>query len=242
MEVFDVYNDFKNKVLINRSSKITELLDSLSYNEKIKGITIVSKYNDDNTALEALSIFKNAKYDLVYELLINDTATKGNVSVEGARLINNAREEFNAANALDVLCDKLSIENGLAIEGAKIINSSSNWYNAYYARYPLTSINAIKNGIALEAAKIINESPNEFNAFFASLVLCNEYAINNDMALMIAKEINEANSWVTTNNIMDKYFIGKITSFEEDHLHSDEAYMLLSNNNIRKKVKCSCKF
>ena len=41
MAVFDVYNDFKNKVLINRSSKITELLDSLNYNEKIKGITIV---------------------------------------------------------------------------------------------------------------------------------------------------------------------------------------------------------
>ena len=225
MAVFDVYNDFKNKVLINRSSKITELLDSLNYNEKIKGITIVSKYNDDNDALEALNIFKNAKYDSIYELLINES-----------------REGFNAANALDVLCNKLSIENGLAIEGAKIINNSSNWYNAYYARYPLTSIIAIKKGIALEGARIINESPNEFNALFASLVLCNEYAVNNDIAPMIAREINEANSLVTTNNIIDKYLIGKITSFEEDHLHSDEVYTLLSNNNIRKKVKCSCKF
>lgn len=242
MEVFDVYNDFKNKVLINRSSKTAELLNSLSYNEIIKGITIVSKYNNDNTALEALNIFKNAKYDSIYELLINDTAIKGNVSIEGARLINNAEERFKAANALDVLCNKLSIENVLAIEGAKIINNSSNWYNAYYARYPLTSIIAIKKGIALEGARIINESPNEFNALFASLVLCNEYAINNDMALMIAKEINEASSWVITNNIIDKYLIGKITSFEEDHLHSDKVYTLLSNNNIRKKVKCSCKF
>jgi len=242
MAVFDVYNDFKNKVLINRSSKITELLDSLNYNEKIKGITIVSKYNDDNDALEALNIFKNAKYDSIYELLINDTAIKGNISIEGARLINESREGFNAANALDVLCNKLSIENGLAIEGAKIINNSSNWYNAYYARYPLTSIIAIKKGIALESARIINESPNEFNALFASLVLCNEYAVNNDIAPMIAREINEANSLVTTNNIIDKYLIGKITSFEEDHLHSDEVYTLLSNNNIRKKVKCSCKF
>ena len=116
MAVFDVYNDFKNKVLINRSSKITELLDSLNYNEKIKGITIVSKYNDDNDALEALNIFKNAKYDSIYELLINDTAIKGNISIEGARLINESREGFNAANALDVLCNKLSIENVLAIE------------------------------------------------------------------------------------------------------------------------------
>lgn len=242
MEVFNVYNDFKNKNLINRSSKITELLDGLGYDKIIKGIIIVSKYNDDNTALEALNIFKNAKYDSIYKLLINDTAIKGNVSIAGARLINNAREEFNAANALDVLCNELSIENSLAIEGAKIINNSSNWYNAYYARYPLTSINAIKNGIALEAAKIINESPNEFNAFFASLVLCNEYAINNDIALMIAKEINKSNNWTTMNNIMDKYFVGKITSFEEDHLYSDEDYMILYNSSVRKKIKCSYNF
>ena len=235
MEVLDIYNKFKNKSLINRSSKISEVLDSLSYNEKIKGITIVSKYSDDTTALEALSIFKNAKYDLVYELLINDTAIKGNISVEGARLINEAKEEFNAANAYSILCNKVAIENGLALEGTKIINLSKNWYNAYYGKYILTNENTIKAGYSLIGANIINNSDKEFKALFASMALCSEYLLSINKAVEIAEKINISSDWNMAYEILDK----SLTSTEvkqETSFHIKDDYALLTSIAAKKRI------
>lgn len=232
-------NKYKYDKLLEEDDTVLEMLLDLNFNLFNNGIDIINAYNDKASICEALAIYKNAKYNYVYRCLVNNNAIQYGISLEGSRIINMAKEEFNAVCACDVLCNENAIIGGVALEGAKIINSSRKWYNAYYARYVLMSNYAIKMGIALEGAKLINESNAEFNALFASEILCNETLIRMGKAISTAKLINQAKNWDTASKILDIYMDVIDDSDLDEKINEEEksSICLLSHKVIRRKSR-----
>ena len=180
--------------VIEQSEDVWNLLASLDNNKFEQSIKIIQKYASTNyNILEIVSLLNSSKYYYkVLSVLHNENAKGAGIALEGAKLINESPNEFNAMYGSYVLCNKEAIESGIALEGAKIINKAPNDFNAMRGRYVLCNKNAIESGIALEGAKIINDSQNAFNAVNADYVLCNKEVIESGIALEGAKLINEA--------------------------------------------------
>lgn len=226
---------YKDKSFLDREEWLLELLLTLDYDLLEYGINILDLYKNDNLAYEAIVLLKEYHNKEIGKCLTNMDTIASGISFEGARLLGESKNNFNLANACEVICNKTSIEGNIALEGAKIINNSSKWFNAYYARYPLTSTVAIKNGIALEGAKIINTLDEEYKALISSTILCNEYTNFNGIAVEIINKIKTAGNWDTINKMLEGYFEGNIDYFEKDHLYDDDTYSLILNKAIRTK-------
>lgn len=227
--------DYNDKVL-NRDERLLKLLLAMDDSLIKIGIDIINLYEDDILASEAIDILRRHPNMNVIRCLTNETSIKGNVSVEGAKILCDSKEAFNASCGCDVLCNESAIKGGVALEGAKIINLSKKWYNAYYGRYPLTDINVINAGYSLAGANIINNSDREFKALFASIALCSEYLLSTGMAVEVAERINTSSDWNMACEILDKYLINDRINLKEDALYKDECYSLLLNNIMRKRI------
>lgn len=208
-------NNYNDKIL-DRDEYITKILLTLDDSLIKIGIDIINLYEDDILASEAIDILKRHPNMNVIRCLTNENSIKGNVSLEGAKILCGSKEAFNASCGCDILCNETAIKGGIALEGAKIINHSKKWYNAYYGRYPLTDINVINAGYSLIGANIINNSDKEYKALFASIALCSEYTGN---VVNIAKKINTSSDWKTACEILDKYLINDRINLKEDTLY-----------------------
>ena len=229
-------NNYNDKIL-DRNEYILKLLLTLDDILIKIGIDIINLYEDDILASEAIDILRKHPNMNVIRCLTNENSIKGNVSVEGAKILCASKEAFNASCGCDVLCNETAIKSGIALEGAKIINQSKNWYNAYYGRYPLTDINVINAGYSLIGANIINNSDKEYKALFASMTLCSEYLLSTGNVVNIAEKINTSSDWKMACEILDKYLINDKINLKEDTLYKDESYSLLTNNMVRRRVK-----
>ena len=135
-------NNYNDKIL-DRDEYILKLLLTLDDSLIKIGIDIINLYEDDILASEAIDILKRHPNMNVIRCLTNENSIKGNVSLEGAKILCGSKEAFNASCGCDILCNETAIKSGIALEGAKIINHSKKWYNAYYGRDLLTDINII---------------------------------------------------------------------------------------------------
>ena len=204
-------NNYNDKIL-DRDEYILKLLLTLDDSLIKIGIDIINLYEDDILASEAIDILKRHPNMNVIRCLTNENSIKGNVSLEGAKILCGSKEAFNASCGCDILCNETAIKGGIALEGAKIINA----------------------GYSLIGANIINNSDKEYKALFASIALCSEYTGN---VVNIAKKINTSSDWKTACEILDKYLINDRINLKEDTLYKDESYSLLTNNIVRRRVK-----
>lgn len=229
--------NYIDKSFLDREEWLLELLLTLDDSILEYGINILVLYKDDNLAYEAICLLKKHSNREVGKCLTNIIAIKKGISLKGAILLGESKNNFNLVNACDIICNKTAIEEDIALEGVKIINNSNNWYNAYYARYPLTSNIAIKNNIALEGAKIINTFEEVYKAFLSSIILCSGYVLQNKMAFEIINKINTSSNWKETMKTIDSYFDDNVNWIPKDHLYKDEEYSLILNKAIRTKIK-----
>lgn len=209
LEEYEINEEDASKLLLKGDIVLEKLL-SLKEVLFRKAVIVINSYNNTNDILEALDILNNAKNVEVFVVLKDEDAIKAGIAIEGAKIINESKNYFNASCANYVLTNKDAIEAGIALEGAKIINESKKEFNAKYAKCVLRDDITIRAGIALEGAKIINESISDFNAHYASQILRDNLAIKAGIALDSARLINKTtdreSAFRLYNTIMDKLY------------------------------------
>lgn len=226
---------YKDKSFLDREKYLLELLLTLDNNLLEYGIKILNLYKDDNTTYEALILLSKYKNRETIECLTNINTINNNIAIEGTHLLNEGKNNFNRANACNIICNINSIKAGIALEGVKLINKSENWFNAYYARYPLTSKIAIDNNYAIKGANIINTANEIYKAQLLSIIVCNKYFIDNNLIQLLEDKINNTNSWDSAYNLLYEYIKDDIY-FEEDYLYKDDTYSLIGNKLFSKKL------
>ena len=179
--------------VLNLDENILDLLASVNLMELNEYVNIIELYPLANYNLrEIIMILRNAKHFCVTaDVLLSKRLIEAGIVLEGARIVNESKEYFNAKYASQVLTNEDAIKSGIALDGAKTINESDNEFNSQYASQVLMDEGAIKSGIALEGARIINESKKYFNAKCASEFLLNERALELGNAVTLATKANE---------------------------------------------------
>lgn len=131
-------NNYNDKIL-DRDEYILKLLLTLDDSLIKIGIDIINLYEDDILASEAIDILKRHPNMNVIRCLTNENSIKGNVSLEGAKILCGSKEAFNASCGCDILCNETAIKGGIAlcseytgnvVNIAKKINTSSDWKTA----------------------------------------------------------------------------------------------------------------
>ena len=136
--------------VLNLDENILDLLASVNLMELNEYVNIIELYPLANYNLrEIIMILRNAKHFCVTaDVLLSKRLIEAGIVLEGARIVNESKEYFNAKYASQVLMDEGAVRSGIALEGAKIINESKKYFNAKYASQVLTDESAVRSGIS----------------------------------------------------------------------------------------------
>src|SRR5699024_8482913 len=110
--------------ILNQNESMLDLLADVKASELKEYIKIIQMYSlTDYDVSEIIMVLKNAKYFFeTLKILTNKKLIEAGIVLEGADLINESKEYFNAKYASQVLTSKTAIEAGIVLEGADLIN------------------------------------------------------------------------------------------------------------------------
>lgn len=150
--------------VLNLDENILDLLASVNLMELNEYVNIIELYPLANYNLrEIIMILRNAKHFCVTaDVLLSKRLIEAGIVLEGARIVNESKEYFNAKYASQVLMDEGAVRSGIALEGAKIINESKKYFNAKCASEFLLNERALELGNAVTLATKANELKHPF--------------------------------------------------------------------------------
>ena len=150
--------------VLNLDENILDLLASVNLMELNEYVNIIELYPLANYNLrEIIMILRNAKHFCVTaDVLLSKRLIEAGIVLEGARIVNESKEYFNAKYASQVLMDEGAVRSGISLEGAKIINESKKYFNAKCASEFLLNERALELGNAVTLATKANELKHPF--------------------------------------------------------------------------------
>ena len=146
--------------LFNQKEDLLNELKDLNEPKSRVAINLFQRYlTTDYDIVEIIKILEQSKYyKKTLDFLCNYYAIEEGMTIEGAKLILQARAEQYADCVLNVLCNGHDNDTPIAIEGAKLVLQAETEKLAHSVSLALWDSILNKAGVAIEAAKLILQS------------------------------------------------------------------------------------